>query len=385
MKKIRYHISALCLALGSFSTVSEARPSNESIDQLIEKYMAQENVPGVALAVIENGAVSYKKAYGYRDVDAGAPLNADTVMYGASLTKFLFSVFVMQLVEEGKLDLDKPIDALLPKPLPEYERFSDLTVDDRWRGLTLRQLLGHTSGLPNFRFFLPEGGFDPDAKLQFFYDPGERYGYSGEGYYIAQLVVEEALGIKTGAELQRRFFDPLAMSRTSLMWRDDFRPNFAQGYSVDGENMGHNMQSNVRAAGSMDTTLNDFSVWVAAFINGDLLEEDAQKNMFNPIITITSVHQFPTLDNTQDPRNADVSLAAGLGAEIWRGPQGLGFAKGGHNEKTDNMLVCLVETKTCVLLLSNTAKGDRIFPQVVEYIMGPTGLPWRWKYASLEQ
>lgn len=379
-------VKTTAFALVAILLISSAAiaQSHSEYDQKIEALMAAEKVPGVALAIIEGGEVTYKKTYGYREIETQTPMDDDTVMYGASITKFVFSAFVMQLVDEEKLDLDRSIASLLPKPLPEYERFADLATDDRWRALTLRRLLNHTAGFPNFRFFLPDGGFDRDAKLKFFFAPGERYGYSGEGYYIAQLVVEEALGIKTGPELQRRFFDPLGMTRTSLIWRDDFRPNFAQGYTVDGENLGHNMQSNVRAAGSMDTTITDLSAWTAAFMRGELIGESVREELWSGGIPITSSHQFPTLDNTVEPRNGAVHLAAGIGVETWVGPQGRGFLKGGHNEKTDNMLVCLIEADRCVLLLSNTAKGDRTFPQIIEMILGDTGFPWHWKYSSLK-
>ena len=384
MNKIRQHtLSVFALALAALTDSPAVAQSYTIYDQKIESLMKREQVPGLALAIIEGGKIIYKKTYGYREIETVTPLDNDTVMYGASITKFVFSAFVMQLVDEGKLDLDRPIAELLPKPLPEYERFADFAGDDRWCVLTLRRLLNHTSGLPNFRFFLPDGGFDRDAKLKFFFEPGERYGYSGEGYYIAQLVVEEALGIKTGSELQRRFFDPLGMARTSLTWREDFRPNFAQGYTVNGENRGHNMQSNVRAAGSMDTTLNDLSDWVAAFMSGGLLSEKARGVLWSGGTPITSRQQFPTMDTTAGPRNEAIHLAAGIGVETWQGPQGRGFLKGGHNEKTDNMLLCLIDTDRCVLLLSNTAKGDRMFPQIIEMILGDTGFLWPWKYSSL--
>ncbi len=373
----------LGMALKLITSSPSVAENYTSYDEKIESLMEVERVPGLALAVIEGGEVTYSKTYGYREIETKSPLDRDTIMYGASITKFVFSVFVMQLVDEGKLDLDRSIAGLLPKPLPEYARFADLACDNRWRALTLRSLLNHTSGLPNFRFFLPDGSFDRNAKLRFFYNPDERYGYSGEGYYIAQLVVEEALGIKTGPELQRRFFEPLGMTRTSLTWREDFRPNFAQGYTVDGENLGHNMQSNVRAAGSMDTTLNDLSNWIAAFMHGKLLSGKARTELWSADMPITSPRQFPTLNNAIEPRNETVRLAAGIGVETWRGPQGRGFLKGGHNEKTDNMMVCLIDADKCVLLLSNTAKGDRVFPQIIRMILGDTGFPWHWKYSSL--
>ncbi|WP_262689547.1 serine hydrolase domain-containing protein [Kordiimonas aestuarii] len=387
MKTIKTLIAGATLM--GFSTMACAEPVPQETDTLINSLMKEHEVPGLAFVLIENGEVRQSKTYGYAKVEEGQRLNEDTVMYAASLTKLIFSVYVLQLVGEGKLDLDRPIGQYLRKPLPAYagesilEDYSDLEGDPRWQKLTLRMLLSHTTGLPNYRFFTPEGVFKRDAKLKFFFDPNERYGYSGEGYYIAQLVVEEATGLKTGAALQTRFFDPLGMSRTSLVWRDDFQPNFAHGYNAQGENLRHNMQSNVRAAGSMDTTLHDLSRWVAALMSGKLLGEDEFNELVGAGFPIESRHQFPTLDPVPYAANRVINLAAGVGTVNWDGPQGRGFVKGGHNEKTDNLLVCLPGKKRCVLLMSNTAKGDLIFPQIFEAVLGNTGLPWTWEYATL--
>lgn len=98
-------------------------------------------------------------------METETPLDENTVMYGASLTKFMFATYVMQLAEEGKIDIDVSIAQQLPKPLPAYERFADLHGDERWKQLTLRVLLSHFTGFPNYRFFPPTGGFDPNGKI----------------------------------------------------------------------------------------------------------------------------------------------------------------------------------------------------------------------------
>ncbi|WP_417461429.1 serine hydrolase domain-containing protein [Kordiimonas sp.] len=374
----------LGFSLLAFGAVQAARADLPAgTDELVGALRQDHAVPGIALAYIEDGKVAYKKAYGFAKLESQTLLGENTVMYGASLTKFVFAAYVMDLVAEGKIELDTPIGDLLPKPLPEYEDYSDLDGDERWRKLTLRHLLSHTTGFPNYRFFPPEGGFDKDGKLRFYFEPGARYGYSGEGYYIAQLVVEEVLGLDTATELERRFFTPLGMERTSLTWQDHFKDNYAHGYTREGENKRHNMQSNVRAAGSMDTTLRDFSAFVAAFMGGKLVGAGAQKAMLAPGLAISSRHQFPTLDAAVHDANTDVGLAAAVGAVTWVGPQGRGFFKGGHNEKTDNILVCLEVGRRCVLLLSNTAKGDLIFPEIVDHVLGETGMPWGWEYTAL--
>src|SRR5262245_45089057 len=125
------------------------------IDSTVQRHMAAEKVPGLGVALIRGGRVTFVKTYGLRNVKDNLPLKTDTVMYGASLTKATFAYFVMQLVDEGAVDLDKPIGAYLPKPLPEYPRYRDLRGDERWKKLTMRILLSHTTGFANIRWMEP--------------------------------------------------------------------------------------------------------------------------------------------------------------------------------------------------------------------------------------
>jgi len=93
-------------------------------DTTVEALMQTELVPGLGIAIIRDGKVASVKAYGQRDLEKKLPLTGDTIMYGASLTKATFAYLVMQLVDEGKMDLDKPIGGYLPKPLPKYPRYA---------------------------------------------------------------------------------------------------------------------------------------------------------------------------------------------------------------------------------------------------------------------
>ena len=180
MKIIKTLITGAALMGATLST--HANPVPEDTGAFIKAIMEEHKVPGLAYALIENGKVKGLRTYGYAKVESGQALNEDTVMYAASLTKLVFATYVLQLVDEGKLDLDTPIGDYLAKPLPDYsgdsilETYADLKGDPRWKKLTLRMLLSHTTGLPNYRFFLPDGTFDREAKLKFFFDPNERYG-----------------------------------------------------------------------------------------------------------------------------------------------------------------------------------------------------------------
>lgn len=337
---------------------------------------------GLAIAVVEDGEVRAARAFGQRNA-AGDPLEPSTVMYGASLTKTVFAYTVMQLAEEGRIDLDRSIAEMLPKPLPDHageeNRYADYTglkADARWRKLTPRILLTHSAGFSNFGFL------EPDGKLKIHFQPGSRYAYSGDGLILLQFVLERGLGIDVGAEMQRRVFDRFGMSRTSMMWRADFRPNLADGWKADGSIEPHDERSKVRAAGSMDTTIADIARFAAGLVRGEGLNAASRMEMLRPQLPITTISQFPSLQ-PEAPASARIpGLATGLGVILFDGAQGRGFFKGGHNDSTGNMLVCLIEKQRCVVILSNDVRAEAAFPAIVRAVLGDTGLPWRWEYGD---
>jgi CubicO group peptidase (beta-lactamase class C family) len=351
-----------------------SRLTSAQVDAAAARLMKQADVPGLALALIDRGRPVYVKAYGFRNVADAKPLQTDTILYGASLTKLAFASMVMQLVDEHRLDLDKPIAELLPKPLPDYPKYAELSADPRWTKITPRMLLDHTAGFPNFRFI------NPDGKLDFKFDPGTRYAYSGEGINLLQFVLETGLGLDVGKEMQKRVFDRYGMTRTSMTWRDDFAGNAADGYAEDGKAEGHHARGSVRAAGSMDTTIADYVAFLAAFVRGEGLSPAARKEMVRPQVAITAAHQFPTLESAVDPTLRDVHLASALGSVVFRGPQGPAFYKGGHDDFTDNLAICVEARQRCIVLLSNSVHAEKIYPQLVKDVWGDSGLPWRWEY-----
>jgi len=164
-------------------------------------------------------------------------------MYGASLTKTVFAYTAMQLVDQGKLKLDTPIEADLDKPLPsygpdpafpdKYGPYKDLAGDPRWEKITPRMCLTHSTGFSNFWFI------EPDQKLHIHFEPGTHFSYSGEGFILLQFVVEhgrkaQGLGLDVG-DLTKAIFNGLGMTRTSLVWRNGQDPNVADGWNDQGQ------------------------------------------------------------------------------------------------------------------------------------------------------
>ncbi len=381
-------LTALLFSVGASACThlpEKSKPDLSRIDETVRQAMAATGAKGLAIAVVEAGQVTFAKAYGVRDA-AGAPLLEDTVMYGASLTKAAFGYLVMQLVQEGRIALDVPISQVLPQPLPSYgspeivrrySAYASLATDERWRQITPRILLTHSAGFSNFWFL------EPDQKMRMHFDPGSRYAYSGDGIILLQFVLEQGLGLDVGAEMNRRLFAPNGMGRTSLMWRADFRPNLADGFTADGRVEPHDERSKVRAAGSMDTSIADMARLAASYARGDGLSAASRAELVRPQLPIHTRSQFPSLQAPQSPQPF-ATLAAGLGVIAFSGPQGAGFFKGGHNDSTGNTWVCLEAGRRCVVILSNDVRAEPAFPALVAAILGETGLPWAWEYGDMK-
>src|SRR5580698_8401654 len=208
----------------SFTRLDGSTIAPAQIDATVNRLIDAAHVTGAGVALFRGGKIVYLKAYGMRDVEKGLPLTPDSVMTAASLTKSAFATVVMRLVERGQLDLDKPIEEYLGKPLGDFEKYADLKGDERTKKFTLRILLDHSSGFNNFRFF------EDDRKLRIHYDPGTHYGYSGEGINLAQFVVEKVTGKSATVLMQEELFGPLKMTRSSMVWQPLMESDFANGY-----------------------------------------------------------------------------------------------------------------------------------------------------------
>jgi len=376
----RLAAALLAFALLSCATSSDRALTGPALDAQIEALMAREQVVGVAVAVIERGDITHVGAYGLRNRENALPLETDTIMYGASVTKAAFAYMVMQLVDEGRLELDRSIADYLPRPLPAYEDYADLAGDERWRQLTARILLTHRSGLANMRFL------EPDQRLRFHFTPGEHYAYSNEGFWILQTVLEQGLGLDIRAEMQARVFDRFGMTRTSMQWRDDFADNLADGYATDGAFEPHDRRDNVAAAGSMDTTITDQARMWRAMFAGEGLSDEMRAEWVRAQFPIRTAQKFPTIQffNSTDPRGDAIDLAASLVGETWQGPNGRYFSKGGHNDWTGNLVICHETSECCLVMLGNSVRAEIIFPEVAALILGETGFPFWWIYPELQ-
>ena len=379
---VRKYVSlALIVALGFASAAAQQatiqRPDRSrieaaQIDATVTRLMESAHVTGVGIAVFHGGRIAYLKAYGMRDTDKGLPLTPDSVMTSASLSKAAFATMVMKLVQEHVLDLDKPVYQYLPKPLPEYPRYADLSGNERYKKLTLRILLSHTSGFPNWR------AFENDRKLKIHFEPGSRYAYSGEGIDLAQLVVGTVTGKSLTVLMDEKLYRPLQMTRTGMVWNSRFEENFANGYDEYGRSLGPERRSTPDAAGSMQTTLHDYASFLGAVMRRKYLSTVTTGKMMSPEISIHSAHQFPSLATETTTANDGIRLRYGLGWALYSSPYGKAFFKEGHDEGWRHLALCF-NNGSGILIMTNSSNGEGIFKPVLDAVLGETLFPFDWE------
>ncbi|MCL7971461.1 MAG: beta-lactamase family protein, partial [marine benthic group bacterium] len=217
----------------------------------VPELMQRAEVPGLQLAYMEGGSVVMTAAFGYANSETDTPVTDRTVFEAASLSKPVFAYAVLRMVDRGEWDLDEPLWDIL-----EYER---LTHDDRAKEITTRLVLTHTTGLPNW------GG----TPLQFNSDPGERWGYSGEGIVYLQRAVEARTGLTLEEIATREVFEPLGMSDTHYAWTEAYDTLAAIPHDEFGYPTNRRMPESGNAAGSLHTTARDYARFIAATFSGE--------------------------------------------------------------------------------------------------------------------
>jgi CubicO group peptidase (beta-lactamase class C family) len=341
------------------------------VDSTVNRLIESAHVTGAGVALFHDGKVVYLKAYGLRDTERNLPLTPDSVMTAASLTKSAFATVVMRLVQRGALDLDKPIEKYLGKPLGDFAQYADLKGDPRTARLTLRVLLDHTTGFANYR------GLEDDHKLRIHYDPGTHYGYSGEGIELAQFVVEKVTGKSATQLMQEELYDPLKMSRSAMIWQPRFESDFANGYDEYGRSLGAERRTKPSAAGSMQTTLRDYATFLSALMRGQLLSSATRDRMLSPQIRIYSAHQFPSLNTDTTAAYDPIELSYGIGWGLYKSPYGPAFFKEGHDEGWRNLALCF-SNGDGILVMTNSSNGEGIFKPLLESLLGETAFPFDW-------
>jgi len=353
--------------------------SIEDADAFARKTLAAAHVTGAQIAVVNNGRLVWSAAYGLRHKDPDLPMDADTTTWAASITKSVFAIYVMQLVERGEFNLDQPLASQLAKPLNEYESYrdtaSEIVKDPAWPTVTPRMLLSHSSGLANFAFI------EPDKKMHLRFKPGTQFLYSGEGINLVQFLIEQKKQKPLDQLMQNALFTPLGMTRTGIVYRKEFEADVADRYDADEHFHSQTRRFPARAAGSMTTSADDLARFISALFDNKIIKASTQSEMLRPVIYIHTLHEFPAGPNEGEGKEAnDVGLAYGVGwGLLTRTRFGPAFFKEGHGDGAQNYMICFEQQKSCMILLTNSDNGELAFRPLLETILGDTVTPWEWE------
>lgn len=360
--------------------------SGSDIDKTVMRLMTANNIQGASIAILNKNKTTYIKSFGYRNKPKNAILDTASIVYGASFSKAVFGYLVMKLVQAKVIDLGKPLYTYLPKPIPDYEYFSDLKGDDRWKLITAKMCLSHTTGLPNLRWFHPTTGEqDTLGIMKIYFTPGSKYAYSGEGFKLLQLVIEELTKKNTEELAQEHVFKPFGMTRTGYTWHESFGDaNVAVGHMADGQIDQKRKRTEAVAGGSMVTTIADYSRFIENVMQKKGLSHNSYKEMLYPHIRIHSKTQFPPITNETTTENDAIQLSYGLGWGIFNCNYGKAFFKEGNGGAWRNYNINFPEKGISIILLVNSENGEKMFKELVETAIGKSSIPWKWEGYSEE-
>jgi serine-type D-Ala-D-Ala carboxypeptidase/endopeptidase len=364
----------------SIKRLDNTKISFAEADNKIKTLMNAANVTGLAIAVFNDNEPVYKKTFGYKNSETKAPLKTSTNIYGASLSKAVFAVLVMKLAEEGTLDLDKPLQQYLPKPIYEYtpvmkwhDNYGDLKNDSLYKQITARMCLDHTSGFPNWRWY------EPDQKLRVRFTPGSRYDYSGEGLVYLQVVIEKMLGKSLEELMQEKLFIPLGMKMSSYKWQQKFEEDYCLGHDAKGKPYQKDKDNDVRSASTLETTLDDYTSFTRAVLKNEILKPATTKQMFTLQLRIRTIQQFGLYSTRDTSTNDAIQLGYGLGWGLLQSPHGIGAFKEGHGDGFQHYSIVFPEKGTGIVMMSNSDNAESIFKYLLEYTIGDTYTPWYWQ------
>ena len=337
------------------------------------------SVHGITVTVFNGAEKVYSRAFGVANLPTGRPLRTDTEIYGASLSKAVFSVLVMKLVEQGMLDLDKPLQDYVTEPLWDnrgtswHEDLTDLRSDPRYRRITARMSMSHTTGLPGWRWY------EPDQKLRIHFEPGERFSYSGEGMTLLQIVIERITGKPLEQLMQEQVFGPYGMTMSSYTWQSRFEADYAVGHASDGKVYPKDKDNAARAPSTLETTTDDYARFMVAVLRREGLAEASWNEIFTPQVRIRSRTQFGPGSSETTSVNDPIELSYGLGWGLQRTPHGWGAFKEGHGDGFQHYSIVYPAKQMGVLLMSNSDNAESIFGHLLALTIGDTFTPLEWE------
>ncbi|MCP5100279.1 MAG: beta-lactamase family protein, partial [Chloroflexi bacterium] len=337
----------------------------EQIPALMEKV----NVPGLSLAIIRDANLFWAGGFGITNKENPNPVTTDTIFEGCSLSKPAFAYAALKLADQGIIDLDTPLIKYTNKPyIPDEPRLAQITM---------RHVLNHTPGFPNWR---PDcwgkTGWEPEGKLlKMYLTPGKRFSYSGEGYMYLQRVLEQLTG-KTGeAFMQEMVLEPLGMSSSTYIWSDKNQNAHlcAHGHDKNGKVFSKKPDRIMLSAASLTTTPSEFAQLMITMMQPSANKQKLSSRWIDKMLT-PQIQMNNSRNWHKDWPEPDVTMEEGL---FWGLGWGIQQHKGidafwhwGDNYVFRAFAVGFREEGIGVVIMANGENAPQIWEDVCQAAIG---------------
>lgn len=302
--------------------------AKKQVDQIIAEYQEFYNIPGVSLALIKDGQIAYHKTYGVKNSETKELVNESTLFEAASITKPVFAFVVLRLADRNLIDLDKPLHKYLP--------FEQLEKYQEYKKMTARHVLIHRTGLPNW-------GIDMIA------EPGEKYGYSGEGFEYLKRVVVEITGKPIEQILEEELLEPNGLYHMEFSDSEALREVVSDGH-FGGHPTNWGIPQEAGMAFSMHTESKAFSKYALTILERKGLKPNTYKEFLK-------IH---TESNSEFWNYQDKPEGAGLGIFIRKTDYGDTFFHGGNNGDFKCQFEIYDKLKMGYIIYTNSDTGSEL-------------------------
>ena len=271
--------------MGVLCNAASATPGDTILmmDRLVSAEMSRHKIPGMAVAVVKNGEVVVAKGYGFANLEHQVPVTTHSIFQSGSVGKQFTAAAIMLLEEQGKLRLDDKIANYLPR------------TKARWGSITLRHLLTHTSGIPEYEDEVDDHRSYSERQLTELVGllsrsspPGQKFEYSNSGYLLLGIIIRTVTGRFHGDYIRRHIFEPLGMNTATIASDADIVPNRVAGYRMsNGRILNQEWVSptfNQTADGCFLLSLEDFLAWERGLRARALLKPESWSQIFTPVV-----------------------------------------------------------------------------------------------------
>jgi len=237
----------------TFKNFNGADIESEHFTTFLKKKVDSLNIPALSIALLNDDNLVYYQTLGYKNIETKDPCDNQTLFEAASMTKPMFAYLVLTLAKESLIDLDRPLYKYLPNP--------DLQHDKRYKKITARMILSHTSGLPNWR----------DGQLKLQAEPGSMHIYSGEGFEYLGRVVEKILRKNLNEIMLERVLTPFGMQKSFFIDNAYLNYFMSTGHQ-NGKPSGRDISFEAHAAYGLRTNAIDYAKFVKSLAKSDLFK-----------------------------------------------------------------------------------------------------------------